>query len=186
MVPAVSLAIERPEPIGMPSADLARLYRDHVDHVWRGLRRLGVHEASVDDAVQEVFVVVHRRFGEFEGRSALRTWIYGICINVARNYRRTQRRVHEELEEAAIEGTTLDPEQQAARASKVRLLDSLLQQLDDDKREVLVLAEIEGLSAPEIGELLDVKVPTVYTRLRAAKIQLRGLCGALSGSNEID
>src|SRR5262245_35620338 len=75
-----------------PALSFEAVYDEHAETVSRGLRRLGVPDASVDDALQDVFVVVHRRLGEFEGRSTLRTWLFGIALGVARNYRRSARR----------------------------------------------------------------------------------------------
>src|SRR5262245_65871367 len=64
------------------------VYDEHFRFVWRSLRRLGVRESDVADAVQDVFVVVHRRLGDFEGRSKVTTWLYGICYRVAKDRRR--------------------------------------------------------------------------------------------------
>ena len=60
-----------------------RVYEEHFDFVWRSLRRLGVPRSALDDAVQEVFLVVHRRLAEFEGRSSLKTWLFGIAVHIA-------------------------------------------------------------------------------------------------------
>src|SRR4051812_1143348 len=67
---------------------VAEVFREHAPFVWRALRRLGVREADVEDACQEVFVVVHRRLADFEGRSSVRTWVYGICVRVASDWRK--------------------------------------------------------------------------------------------------
>src|SRR3954470_17967759 len=64
------------------------LYEEHFEFVWRSLRRLGVSAASLDDATQEVFVVVFRRLADFEGRSSVRTWLFGIAIHVAQHHMR--------------------------------------------------------------------------------------------------
>lgn len=145
------------------------LYDEQFEYVWCSLRRLGVHEASIDDAVQDVFVVVHRRLAEFEGRSSLRTWLFGIAVRVARDHRRRARR-----SEAIAEGQ--DPRAQgqspfdgAATAEAARTLDRLLGELEESRREVFVLAELEQMTAPEIAVCLELNVNTVYSRLRAAR-----------------
>ena len=148
------------------------VYDEHFPFVWRSVRRLGVAEASVDDVTQEVFLVVHRRLADFEGRSSLKTWLYGVVLRVVRGHRRTlQRKTRPqggELE--AIEDTTAaTPYESAEKAQAVRLLHALLDALDDDKREVFVLAELEQLPAPEIAEATGTNVNTVYSRLRAAR-----------------
>src|SRR5690606_13923988 len=73
----------------LPSLD--EIFRAHAPFAWRALRRLGVAEADVDDVCQDVFMVVHRKLDAFEGRSSMRTWIYGICARTASDYRRSGR-----------------------------------------------------------------------------------------------
>ena len=165
--------VRRPSPTEHAGAELdfAAVYDDHVDLVWRALRRLGVPEGAIEDATQDVFLVVHRRLGEFEGRSTLSTWVYGIAVGVARNHRRTRRRRPEHPSdgiEDELVASNASPERGAADAEAVALLERLLATLDADKREVFVLAELEELTAPEIGAALSLNVNTVYTRLRAA------------------
>jgi len=155
-------------------ADFETIYREHFRFVWRTVRRLGIEGALVDDVVQEVFVVVHRRLGDFEGRSAAKTWLYGIVRRVVADHRRTMRR---KPLGTAPEGEGLDtastpeegPEASAEQAERVRLLHQLLSQLDEAKREVFILAELEGLTLAEIAEALGVNANTVASRLRAAR-----------------
>lgn len=146
------------------------VYNDYFDFVWRSLRRLGVPEASADDALQDVFVVVHRRLGEFGGRSSLKTWLFGIAMRVTSDHRRRVRRKggHEPLDEAVADPAP-SPQEKAANAEMLSLLDRALDALDDDRRAIFVLAELEQMSAPEIAEALGVKLNTVYSRLRLAR-----------------
>ncbi len=174
VVVARAAAHVRPEPARSATAALVfeQVYDDHVDLVWRALRRFGVLESALEDATQDVFLVVHRRLHEFEGRSSLSTWLYGIAGGVARNHRRTRRRRPEHSQDGVEDemiapGTS--PERRAQDAEAMRLLDRLLAELDPDKREVFVLAELEELTAPEISAALELNVNTVYTRLRAAR-----------------
>ncbi|MEZ4297343.1 MAG: sigma-70 family RNA polymerase sigma factor [Polyangiaceae bacterium] len=158
------------------SLDFEEVYDEHAEMVWRALRRLGVPEASVDDAMQDVFVVVHRRLGEFEGRSSLRTWVFGIVLGVARNHRRSARRRAPEGAHAAEIDDDLPapdsggPERHASHAEAVRTLYALLDELDEDKRAVLVLADLEEMTAPEIAAALSLNLNTVYARIRAARL----------------
>lgn len=169
------------EPQAQPRA-AARLsfeavYDEHFALVWRTVRRLGVPDALVDDVVQEVFLVVHRRLDDFEGRSSLKTWVCAIVARVASDARRSLRRKspHTRSADAAVDADTVadedaaNPHERTARNEGVRLLHRLLDELDDDKRVVLVLAELEQLSVPEIAEALGENVNTVYARLRAAR-----------------
>ncbi len=153
------------------------IYDEHFDLVFRNIRRLGVPEALVDDAVQEVFLVVYRRMGQFEGRSSLKTWIFSIVTRVASDHRRTLRRKspHARNPEMAVEADEVaderieGPHERLERMEGVQLLHRLLDQLEDEKRIVLVFAELEGMTAPEIADTLGENVNTVYARLRAAR-----------------
>ena len=68
------------EQVASAASDFASIFRANAPLVHRALRRLGVSEADAPDVLQDVFVVVHRKLGEFEGRSQLKTWIYGIAV----------------------------------------------------------------------------------------------------------
>jgi RNA polymerase sigma-70 factor (ECF subfamily) len=151
--------------------DLPAIYAQHADFVWRSLRRLGVPERSVDDAVQDVFIVVHRRLAEFEGRSTLKSWLFGIARRVAHDHRRRigRKERDEELPEVIVDPAAPTPAAEVERAEAVRALHAILAGLDDDKREVFILAELEQMTAPEIAAALAVNLNTVYSRLRAAR-----------------
>ena len=158
---------------GRPALRFEDVYERHAPFVFRNLRRLGVPERSLDDAVQDVFVVVHRRLPEFEGRSAVTTWLFAIVLGVSRNHRRTQRRRAPEAPggeepDDQVGALAEQPDRRAERAQAVRVLCALLDELDEDKREAFVLSQLEGMTAPEIGEALGVNVNTVYARIRAA------------------
>jgi RNA polymerase sigma-70 factor (ECF subfamily) len=149
------------------------IYEQHVDFVWRSLRRLGVSDASVEDAVQDVFVVVHRRLDEFEGRSSMKTWLFGILYRVASDQRRQIRRKGEvaPLSSALQDGRPL-PDESLETAESLRALDQALCRLEPERRAVFVMAEIEGMTAPEIADALGIKLNTVYSRLRVARREL--------------
>lgn len=167
------------EPATKPTFD--EVYADHFHFVWRNLRRLGVPEAGLWDGAQEVFVVVHRRLGDYEARGALRSWLYSIVVRVARHVRRTARRKpafgSEDSAELADTGAA-GADQRAERNQSVERLMALLATLDDAKREAFVLAELEGLTAPEIAAILNVNLNTIYARIRAARKQLEARVAA--------
>lgn len=148
------------------------VYDELFEFVWRSARRLGVHEASVDDVTQDVFLVVHRRLDEFEGRSSVKTWLFGITLRVVADWRRTKRRKGGLLElpaEDRLPSSATGPDAALEREESARLLQSLLEQLADDKREVFVMVELEELSAPEVAAVLAIPLNTVYSRLRVAR-----------------
>lgn len=156
---------------GPPSAiEFDAVYEAWFPFVWRSLRRLGVAPSNVDDATQDVFLVAHRRLGDFEGRSSIKTWLFGIALRVARDHRRLVRRKggHEALPDT-VRDAGPSPHDAMERAEAARLLESLLDALDEDRRAVFVLAELEQMSAPEMSEALGVPLNTVYSRLRAAR-----------------
>jgi len=172
-LPHLTAAPLRAEPTAyagtMPSFET--IYEEHFDFIWRSLRRLGVAASSLDDAVQDVFIVVHRRLAEFEGRSSMKTWLFGIALRIAQEHRRRFRRKEgglEPLEEAVVDNAP-SPLEEAEKSEAVRALDRLLAALDDDKRAVFILAELEQMTAPEIAESLGINANTVYSRLRAAR-----------------
>jgi RNA polymerase sigma-70 factor (ECF subfamily) len=151
--------------------DFADLYGRHFDFVWRTVRRLGVPERSLDDAVQDVFIVVHRRLPDFEGRSSIKSWVFAIARRVARDHRRRigrKERGHS-LPEGLADGRADSPMESAAKAEAIEVLHQFLASLDDDKREAFVLAELEQMTVPEIAEAVSANVNTVYSRLRVAR-----------------
>lgn len=175
---AAPSAPDRGEPDLTRTPSFASLYETHFDFVWSSARRLGVPDASIDDAVQEVFVVVHRRLAEFEGRSSIRTWLFGIVRNVSREARRSIRRKspHDARPGALADPDLLpasaeeQPDRIAERSAENRVLHELLDRLDDDKREVFILAELEQFSIPQIAEAVGCNVNTAYSRLRLARV----------------
>jgi len=156
-------------------------YQAHVEFVWRGARRLGVDDAAVDDVVQHVFLVAYRRFPEFRlddfpgGRGSIKAWVFAILVRVVREYRRTTRRKSPHVNlphtdpETLADSRHLGPHEALAKAEAARLVQRLLEELDDEKREVFVLAELEQLTAVEIADALGVNASTVSSRLRAAR-----------------
>lgn len=152
--------------------DVREVFDAHFDFVWRSLRRLGVREADVDDVLQEVFLVVHRKLPEFGGRSRLTTWLFGICFRVAREHSRRAYVRREEASDVLPEITTepeASPEELYAGRQARERLDELLAHLDPDKRAVFVLYELEQLPVEEIAESVGVPVGTVYSRLKSAR-----------------
>ena len=149
-----------------------RVYREHFEFVWRTLRALGVRESAVDDAVQDVFIVVHRRLPEFEGRASVRTWTYEIARRVAMRYRTRAARHdarHSDLPPLAARDD-LDGALDQAMAADV--MKKFLWQLDDDRRQAFVLSEFGELAGREIAETLDVNMNTIYARIRSARTEL--------------
>jgi RNA polymerase sigma-70 factor (ECF subfamily) len=152
------------------------LYDREFDFIWRSLRRLGVPHDDISDAVQEVFLVVHRRLASFEGRSKVTTWLFKIAMRVARD-RRRRAHVRNELLGCEELDAALDAREDASvaleRRDDLALFDAALDGLDIDQRAVFTLFELEGLSGPEVAELLDIPLGTAYSRLRLGRSSFR-------------
>jgi RNA polymerase sigma-70 factor (ECF subfamily) len=155
-------------------APFRKIFEDHVMQVTRTLRYLGIAEADLTDAAQEVFVVVDRRFVDFEGRSSLSSWIHGICLRVAMNYRKRMRRRREDVVAEPPE-SSVDADQHARleRHEERWLLTAVLDILDDEHREIVVLHEIEKLPMREVAEIVGCALQTAYTRRRNALDKMR-------------
>jgi RNA polymerase sigma-70 factor, ECF subfamily len=175
MSAAVVLPLVRPAPPNPPrsagerAASYRAMYDGHVDFVWRNLRRLGVSDADVEDRTQE-------GFDQFEDRGhGPRAWLFQIVLRVASDARRHRRRHPEDPDGGAAElRGWIEPDQPAelARREALSRLDEALSMIDVTRRAVLVLHEIEEMTAPEIGRSLDIPLNTVYSRLRVARTEL--------------
>ncbi len=155
---------------------LETIYSRHADFVWRTLLRMGVAHDDVADAVQDVFVVVHQQLGQFEGRSALSTWLFTLCRSVAARRRRQYRREREHVI-ADGDDEIIDLRADVGRAAEhnqdLLLLESILLSLDANQRNVFILFELEKLSGEEISQALSVPLGTVYSRLQLARNAFR-------------
>lgn len=169
---SASLALDRHAwTDAMTSPSFEAVYREHVDFVWRNAKRLGVPAAGVDDVVQKVFLVVHRRLGELSDDVRIRGWLFQIVRRVARDERRAALAspATGSVQVEDVESSGHGPELSYALKSAAEQLHAILATMDEDKREVFVLADLEGFSAPEIAESISTNVNTVYARLRAAR-----------------
>jgi RNA polymerase sigma-70 factor, ECF subfamily len=165
--------------------DTARVFREHAAYTWRVLRRLGVRESDVEDVCQEVFLIIHKKLGGFEGRSSLRTWVYGICVRAASDYRKRSFRRNETVTESPPELLSAsDPHGETAGRQARLLLDQIVGELDDDKRAVFVLFEIEELAMAEVATAVGCPLQTAYSRLHAARAQVEKGVARLVSSRE--
>jgi RNA polymerase sigma-70 factor (ECF subfamily) len=175
MVGAASASTTALEGKGFPRVDapsFESIYERYFPYVWRSVQRLGVPAAHTDDVVQEVFIIAHQKLAAFEGRSSIKTWLYGIALRRARVHRSRAPLAwqEEDVDDARVRAPdAARPDRRAEYVEAARVVNTILNGLDDDQREVFVLAELEELSAPEIAEVLGVKPNTVYSRLRLAR-----------------
>jgi RNA polymerase sigma-70 factor (ECF subfamily) len=168
-----------PVPVAPPAEPVAlevrTIYREQARFVWLSLQRLGIHPSDLDDIAQDVFMIVHRRLDTFDRRARISTWLFGICMRVAANYRRRRRWTHEVLSggfEDERPATLTAADDILVRREQRELAERALNRLDVAKRATFVMFEIESLSCNEIADLMNVPVGTVYSRLHSARRQL--------------
>jgi RNA polymerase sigma-70 factor (ECF subfamily) len=159
------------------TAAFRQLFLLHRHDVTRIVHRMLGPSADVEDVVQEVFLNVYRSLPSFRGDSKFSTWLYRLSTNVTRMHLRRGRSrprfADVEVPEAPRDSAPPDgPLEQVERAERVRALYRLLDKLSDKKREVLVLHDLEGVSAKEIAGIADIPVLTVRTRLFYARKEL--------------
>lgn len=149
------------------------VYRQYFDFVWSSARRFGVPPEGLDDFVQEVFIVVHAKLAGLEKPEALRSWIYGVVRRMASDYRRAQRT---QAAAGIVVGSYSEPASRQPSPfdrmntnADLEFLQSLLDELDEPKREVFALVEVDELTVPEAAEVLEIPLNTAYSRLRAAR-----------------
>jgi len=154
-----------------PSTTPEQAFEQHFSMVWRSMRRLGVPESTLDDAVQDVFLVLHRRWADFQHQSSLRTWIYGILLRVASDHTRRARRERARWspEVPDLESSADSPDRLYQQREAALLLRVALEQLDDKERQILVLIDLEERSVVEAAEALGINLNTAYSRLRRAR-----------------
>ncbi|WP_169927138.1 RNA polymerase sigma factor [Labilithrix luteola] len=167
----MSAAAETPRG-GVPA--FAELYREHFAWVWGTARRLGVDHGEVDDVVQETFLTLHRHLETSEPPESMRGWLFSVLFRVVQRHRRSSRRRKALAEEgsnvaAMNEASARAPDVSVENGERIRLLEEILDNLDEDRRAVIVLAEIEEKSSSEIAEILGINVNTVMSRLRLAR-----------------
>lgn len=154
----------------MPSVAFAEVYESNAAFAWRCLRRLGVREADLEDVVQEVFVVVHRKLPSFDGRSTIKTWLFGICLRVSSDYRRRAHVQREDITDQVpdSEVDAQQPDTVAMRQAR-SILDRILETLDEDKRATFVMFELEQMPMTDVAAAMDCPLQTAYARLYAAR-----------------
>ena len=155
------------------------IYTRHFPFVWRCLRGLGVPRDALDDAAQDVFLVVHRQLAGFRGESSSQTWLYGIALHAAANHQRRTRRKQAPLEPLLSEPPHPDPgpHERAADAEAAAFVEAFVSGLDDKRRDIFTLAVLEDMTIPEVASALSIPVNTAYTRLRAVRAEFERALG---------
>jgi RNA polymerase sigma-70 factor (ECF subfamily) len=157
------------------AVDLRALFEAEFSYVFHTLHRLGVRRADLEDLTHEVFVAVHRAQDAYDPKRPIRPWLFGIAFRVASGYRRRARHTREVSDDAMPEPADAAPlaDERLASERARRLVIDALDDVELDRRAVLVLHDIDGQSMPEIAEALAIPLNTAYSRLRLAREQLR-------------
>lgn len=154
---------------GATDPDFAAIWTRYFHMVRRTLACLGVPPTTLDDAVQEVFLVVHRRVEAPEVATGLKEWIYGIARRVAWRHHRNRTREQQRLEGAMGPTPIRMPDSAIERTEAIDFMTEFLDTLEPEQREVFVLAEIESFTAREIAAVMSSSPNTVASRLRLAR-----------------
>jgi RNA polymerase sigma-70 factor (ECF subfamily) len=157
-----------------PVPDLAGVFQQEFQYVWRTVRRLGVHERDLEDVTHEVFLRVQAQLPLFDSTRPLRAWLFGIALGVAANYRRLARHRVDLLESCGeIADDAQSPHEELEGIEKSRSVRAALRSVPLDQRAVLVLHELDGYPIPEVALTLGINVNTAYSRLRLARDSFR-------------
>jgi RNA polymerase sigma-70 factor (ECF subfamily) len=167
---------------------LEAIYRAHAPVVSRWIRLLDP-AADAEDLLHEVFIVVGRRLGSFRGDSSLTTWLYAVVLRVVASERRKRklrrflfgRFAGDLVEERASPAT---PEESTRRARASAMLYSLLDELGERDRSMLILFELDGLSGKELAEVLGISEQSLWTALHRARARLRAAYVSRHGDPE--
>lgn len=168
-----SVAPRAPEDAGEPAGhacDFEGLVAQHLDFVWRLLRRFGLSPSDADDVAQRVFMIALQKLSELPPGKE-RMFLYGTARRLAANARRDISRRREVLGEPLETVTAPEraPDEHVDAARTAALLDELLGRMPEELSRVFVLAEVEGESVPAIAELENIPVGTAASRLRRAR-----------------
>ena len=162
----------------------ADLFKQYARFVASFLIRMGISRADLDDVMQEVFLVAHKMGGYSPGPAKPTTFLANIAFRAATTHRRKGKvrsfvYANEELVGGAA-GETADPERSTDNQQRLELLQRCLDRLDDDKRAIFVMAEIQGETVVSIASGLGIPVDTAYSRLRAARKLFREAAKSLT------
>ncbi len=153
-----------------PARTVADVYQRHAAFVWRVVRRRGVPDAIAEDLMHEVFLVVHRRLAEYDGRSSMTTWLFHLARGVVSNWQRGLAREQARLLRVApVADSSSDPEGGALRTQAQTFVHDFLAAIGDEQRDVFELVELEGESVPDVARSLGINLNTAYSRLRLAR-----------------
>jgi RNA polymerase sigma-70 factor (ECF subfamily) len=154
-----------------PAVDVGKAYQEHAPFIARVIEKLTGSGPHVDDILQETFIIAYKKRDQFERRSALRTWLYGIAKNLCMHHKRGLARFlnFKDKLQAIPASDSPSPHKTLEVSRELALAESVITSMTFKQREVFVLYELEEMEGPEIADLLDIPIGTVWTRLHKAR-----------------
>lgn len=149
--------------------ELEAIYREHHRRVRWVLRSRGVDDDLLDDLVQEAFVAIFRRLPDRDPDLPMALWVTGIARNVAFSHRRSSARRIEASRKMPTPPPEIEPDEAVERRHAWAQLQTFLDGLDEAQREVFVLSDLLGMKVPEVADVVDAPLNTLYSRLRLAR-----------------
>jgi RNA polymerase sigma-70 factor, ECF subfamily len=173
--------------LSIPPPTPEEIVRDYAPRVYHLVRRLLGNEADAEDVTQEALLQAIRKLHTFRGESSFSTWLHKLGVNAALAHRRKQasrdeHRVPDIGDElfhgnghhaAPIRRWSVTPEETALSRESQDQIEAAIARLPEGYREVYVLADVEGMSNAEIGDILELGVPAVKSRLHRARLMMR-------------
>lgn len=164
------------------------IYNQYLDFVWSSAGHLGAGTDVIDDVVQDVFIVVHSKLATLQRPDALRSWIYGIVRRTVSDYRRSRRTRDAAGASLGVQPKSSQPSplDMAERNAELELLEDVLSELDEPKREIFVMVEVLEMTVPEVVQALEIPLNTAYSRLRVARQSFEEALARHEASNKED
>ncbi len=170
-----------PTPATVPPADrdarFGELVKEHQTYLYRFVLRNIGNPSDAEDIAQQAFIEAYKAMATFRGESKLSTWLYGIAMNLVRNYlNRAPHRVRQYESDDVLEGladTADGPEALAERSQMIERLSSQISELSSELQQILMLVAVDGLSYDEAAVMLEIPVGTVRSRLFRAREQIK-------------
>ncbi len=169
--------------VPMATPDFRAVYESEFRYVWNTLRRLGTRDRDLEDLCHEVFIVFYRTLDEYDAARPLKPWLFGISFRVCSDYRRRagyRFEVPVDAHDPACQRPHAD--EQLVSEERRKLVLRALEALEIDRRAVFIMHDLDGHSMPEIAQVIDAPINTLYSRLRLARVQFQEVVRRLQGN----
>ena len=174
-----------PDEPAAPPLTPERVFREYAPRIYQIARRMLGNDADAEDVTQDVLLQVVRKLDTFRGDAQFSTWLHRVTVNAALAHRakRATRQKREAGGDSAdetlapptgpVKRWNVSPDESMLAAEQTELIEKAIEMLPEPFRDVYVLADLEGLSNAEIGEILGLSLPAVKSRLHRARLRMR-------------